>query len=133
YGRHTRGIVRVLSHTWFILIGVSTVLTWQHHLVDVAGGLIVGMFAFHLFRESSSCLGTVPNVRVGCYYAAGAALFLALAPAFLPWGVFLLWPAAALGIVAAGYLGLGPGIFRKSAGVLPLSTRFVMAPILIGQ
>jgi protein-tyrosine phosphatase len=38
-----------------------------------------------------------------------------------------------LGIVAAAYFGLGPGIYRKTGGRLPLSTQFVMAPVLIGQ
>jgi protein-tyrosine phosphatase len=133
YGRHTRGILKALSHLWFGLIGLSTVLTWQHHLVDVGGGLVVAGFACYLFRESDSCLPVVPNVRVGCYYAAGAATVLALGPTLGPWGVFLLWPAACLGIVAAAYFGLGPGIFRKTDGCLPWSTRFVLAPILIGQ
>src|SRR5207302_3661832 len=36
YARHTRGMVRILVCTWFTLIALSTVLTWQHHLVDVA-------------------------------------------------------------------------------------------------
>ena len=27
YARHTRGVVRVLVHVWFSLIGLSTVLT----------------------------------------------------------------------------------------------------------
>jgi protein-tyrosine phosphatase/membrane-associated phospholipid phosphatase len=145
YGRHTRGVVRVLSYAWFSLIGLSTVLTWQHHVVDVFGGLALGGFAFHLFRESGARLPlTLPsppavggegmaNVRIGCYYAAGAAAVLALAPAVWPWGAFLLWPAAGLGMVAAAYFGLGPGIFRKNDGRLPLSTRFVLAPALIGQ
>ena len=148
YARHTRGIVRVLSYTWFTLIGASTELTWQHHLVDVAGGLVLGGFAFYVFRESGSPLPltlpdsperggrrvrVVPNFRVGCYYAAGAAAVLALTPAVWPWGVFLLWPAAGLGIVAGAYFGLGPGVFRKTDGRLPLSTRFVLAPVLIGQ
>ena len=75
----------------------------------------------------------VPNVRVGCYYAAGAVMVLTLAPAVWPWGVFLLWPAAGLGMAAGAYFGLGPGIFRKTDGRLPWSTRFVLAPILIGQ
>src|SRR5437588_2527472 len=36
-------------------------------------------------------------------------------------------------MVAAAYLGLGPAIFRKADGCLPLSTRFVLAPVLLGQ
>lgn len=60
-------------------------------------------------------------------------MVLALVPATWPWGVFLLWPAAALGIVAAAYFALGPRIFRKTNGRLPLSTRFVLGPMLVGQ
>jgi protein-tyrosine phosphatase len=133
YGRHTRGIVRVFSHTWFSLIGLSTVSAWQHHLVDVAGAIVLAGFAFYLYRESAVRLPVVPNVRIGCYYAAGAAGVLAMAPAVWPWGVFLLWPVAGLGIVAAAYFGLGPGIFRKLDGGLPWCTRLVLAPVLIGQ
>jgi protein-tyrosine phosphatase len=133
YTRHTRSLVRVASVVWFSLIGLSPVLTHQHQLVDIVGGLLLAGFAIYLFRESGERLPLVPNVRIGCYYAAGAAAVLAPAPAVWPWGVFLLWPAAALGVVAAGYFGLGPGIFRKSDGRLPLSTRFVLAPVLIGQ
>src|SRR5205807_1073455 len=94
YARHTHGFVRLLSHLWFSLIALSTVLTWQHHLVDVAGGVVLGGFAFYLFRESGWRLPVVPNRRVGCYYAVGAGTVLALTPMVWPWGVFLLWPAA---------------------------------------
>jgi protein-tyrosine phosphatase/membrane-associated phospholipid phosphatase len=133
YGRHLRGIARVFSHTWFMLIALSTVLTWQHHLVDVAGGFVLGCFAFYLFRESDSRLPVVPNFKIGRCYAAGAVVLAALVPTTWPWGAFLLWPAAALGTAAGGYFGLGPGIYRKAGGRLPLSTRFVLAPVLIGQ
>jgi protein-tyrosine phosphatase len=133
YGRHTRGLVRFSLFTWFCLIGLSTVLTWQHHLVDVAGGLVLGGFAFYLFREPGPRRVVVANMRIGCYYAAGAALVLLLAPALGLWGVFLLWPTCGLGMAAAAYFGLGPAVFRKTDGCLPLSTRFVLAPVLIGQ
>jgi protein-tyrosine phosphatase/membrane-associated phospholipid phosphatase len=133
YGRHTRGALRVVSYSWFVLVGVSTVLTWQHHLVDVAGGLALAGFAFHCCRETDAQHPGVPNPRVGCYYAAGAVLVLAPAPAGWPWGLFLLWPAAGLGIVAGAYFGIGPGAYRKAGGRLPLSTRFVLAPVLLGQ
>jgi protein-tyrosine phosphatase len=101
--------------------------------VDVADGLLLALFAFYLFRESGGRLPVVRNGRVGSYYALGTAAVLVLVPVMWPWGVFLLWPAAGLGIVAAAYFGLGPGIFRKTAGRLPLSTRLVLAPVLIGQ
>ncbi|MGH7226049.1 MAG: phosphatase PAP2 family protein [Gemmataceae bacterium] len=56
YARHTRGIIRILSHIWFSLIGIATILTWQHHLVDLAGGLLLAAFAFYLFRASDTRL-----------------------------------------------------------------------------
>ena len=133
YARHSRGIVQVLLCTWFILIGISTLLTWQHHLVDLAGGLMLAGFAFYVFRESDSRRPVTPNVRVGCYYATGAVMVLVLAKALGLWGAFLLWPAVGLGITAGAYFGFGPGIFRKADGRLPWSTRFVLAPILTGQ
>jgi protein-tyrosine phosphatase/membrane-associated phospholipid phosphatase len=133
YARHTRGLLRVFLCIWFFLIGVSTVLTWQHHVIDVAGGLVLAAFAFYLFSEPEERLPVTPNPRIGAYYTAGAILFLALVPALWPWGLFLLWPAAALGIVAGAYFGRGPGIFRKTQGRLPLCVRFFLAPALVGQ
>jgi protein phosphatase len=52
---------------------------------------------------------------------------------FWPWGVLLLWPTIALGIVAIAYFELGQVVFHKTKGKLPWSTRFVLAPCLLGQ
>ena len=133
YARHSRGIVRVLLCLWFLLIGISTLFTWQHHVVDIAGGLMLAGFAFYVFRESDARCPVTPNVQVGCYYAAGSVVILMLAKVLGLWGVFLIWPAAGLGITSAAYFGFGPGIFRKDEGRLPWSTRFVLAPTLVGQ
>jgi protein-tyrosine phosphatase/membrane-associated phospholipid phosphatase len=133
YGRHTRGLLRLLSHIWFSLIGFSTMLTYQHQIVDIAGGFVLAGFAFYLFHEAGTRLPVVSNVRVGFYYALAAAMVLALAVSVWPWGTFLLWPSAGLGFVAAAYFGLGPGIFRKRGGRIAPSARFVLAPVLLGQ
>ncbi len=50
-----------------------------------------------------------------------------------PWSLVALWPAASLGIVAAGYLRLGAGIYRKREGRLPAFQRWFFAPALVGQ
>jgi membrane-associated phospholipid phosphatase len=36
------GWLRVALHSWFALIGVSVLTTYQHHLIDVPAGVLVG-------------------------------------------------------------------------------------------
>ncbi len=38
YARHLRGLGRIAVLGWFGLIGVSPLLTRQHHLIDILGG-----------------------------------------------------------------------------------------------
>jgi membrane-associated phospholipid phosphatase len=64
YAQNSRGIWRAISHIWFSLIGFSTVLTYQHHVVDVVGGFILAGYCFYLFRETSSKLSVMSQVRL---------------------------------------------------------------------
>jgi hypothetical protein len=118
---------------WFVLIGLSPLLTYQHHVIDIVGGFVLAGYCFYLFREPSVALPVVVNRRIGLYYSAGAVTTLLMGAIFWPGGVLLLWPAIALGIVAIAYFGTGPVIFHKTKGKLPWSTRFVLAPCLLGQ
>jgi protein-tyrosine phosphatase len=133
YFRHTRDFVRVATMIWFVLIALSPVLTYQHHLIDIVGGFVLAGYCFYLFRDSTHAPPIVVNRRIGSCYAAGAAVLLIISTIFWPWGVLLLWPAIALGIVAIAYFGAGPIVFRKTEGKLPWSARFVLAPCLLGQ
>jgi predicted protein tyrosine phosphatase len=133
YARHSSGFLRLASNIWFSLIGFSTVLTYQHHVLDVAGGFVLAGYCFYFFREPPVARPVLGNMRVGAYYAGGAILCIALAAVFWPWGTLLFWPAIALSIVAAGHFGLGPGIFRKTNGKVPLSAKFALGPVLLGQ
>src|SRR5207249_2509104 len=108
---------------WFFLISLSPVLTYQHHVIDIVGGFVVAGYCFYFFREPSLPLPVVVNRRIGLYYAAGAAVALLMGAIFWPWGVLLLWPTVALGIVAIAYFGAGPIVFHKTRGTLPWSTR----------
>jgi protein-tyrosine phosphatase len=133
YARNLRGVFLFAAMLWFLLIGLSPLLTYQHHVIDIVGGFVLAAYCFYLFREPSLALPVVVNRRIGSYYAAGAAVFLLTGAVFWPWGVLLLWPTIALGIVAIAYFGAGPAVFRKTKGKLPWSTRFVLAPCLFGQ
>ena len=50
YLRNTRGLVRIAIITWFILIALSPVLTYQHHLIDIVGGFVLAAFCFWIVR-----------------------------------------------------------------------------------
>lgn len=133
YFRHTRGFIRVAIMIWFVLIALSPVLTYQHHLIDIVTGFVLAGYCFYLFREPTLAPPIIANRRIGSYYAAGATIVLILVPILWPWGALLFWPAIALGIVALAYFKAGPIIFRKTEGELPWSTRFVLGPCLFGQ
>jgi len=109
------------------------VLTYQHHVVDVVGGFILAAICFYLFREGRVRGPVRPNRKIGVYYVAGAGTCLAAALIWWPWTGILLWPAVSLAIVATAYWGIGPVIYRKENGRLPLSTRVLLAPCLFGQ
>ena len=133
YARHTRGLWRSALELWFFLVGLSALLTYQHHFLDVVTGLALGVYCIYFIRESAPHLPVVPNRRVGVYYALGAIVVCCLLGALWPWGALLLWPAISLGIVATAYFGLGPAIFCKNDGRLHWSARLVLAPCLLGQ
>jgi len=133
YARYTRGPWKIASHVWFSLVGFSTLLTYQHHVVDVAGGFLLAGVCFYAIPAIPHRHPVTPNRRVGSYYFL-AAFAAGMAAALLwPWGSILLWPAAACLLATGAYFGLGPGIYRKVDGRLTLSTRLLLAPLLIGQ
>ena len=133
YAKHTRSVTRLASHVWFSLIGFSTLLTYQHHFVDIVGGFVLAAICFYLFREENVRLPVLPNYRVGVCYSVGALAAIGVSLAGWPWTGILLWPATAFALTAAAYWGLGPSIYRKTDGRLPLSAQLMFAPCLIGQ
>jgi protein-tyrosine phosphatase len=132
-----------LWHVWCLMIGLSVLTTWQHHLIDIPTGALLGLFALWLFPAGrASPLArfrrtTDPKARrLALFYLAGALIFLVLSVA-ATWhtgtGLLLIWPALALGIVSLGYAGAGPAVFQKQAdGRLSLASRWLLAPYRLG-
>jgi protein-tyrosine phosphatase len=133
YARHTHGVWRVASNIWFFFVGLSTLLTYQHHFMDVVAGFALGVYCIYFIRDYAPRLAVSENRRVGFYYASAALFLVCLVVWFWPWGALLLWPAMSLGIVGSAYFGSGPVIFRKEEGQLHWSTRLVLLPCLLGQ
>ena len=133
YSRHTRGALRAVVQGWFVLIGLSTLMTRQHHVIDVVMGLALGGLCVYLVPDGvEHGVRSERNGRVGTLYVFGSAACLLSAWWFRPLGLFMLWPAIALAIVAGAYFGLGPSIFRKAEGHIPHRVRLLLGPYLLG-
>lgn len=131
YAGKIRGPWRWAVHVWGLLVGLSVLTTWQHHAVDVVTGVAAGVL----------CLCAVPlRVRgrrpdrheavIGLGYLLGGLAAFALAAWQGGWGWLLAWPGLALTLVAAGYLGLGPGVFGPPEA--PWYWRLLMLPVRLG-
>jgi protein-tyrosine phosphatase len=134
-----KGMAGVVWHAWCFLIGASVLTTWQHHVIDIPTGALLGFFALWLFPRDGELpfagfrlTADARSRRLALFYALGAALALAgaVAGAFVSalW-LILLWPALALGIVALAYAGAGAKVFQKAPdGCVSLASRVLLLP-----
>ncbi len=85
---------------WFLLIGLSTMTTYQHHFIDLPTGLWAGVLVTALIPERRRPECARP--RLAAFYGLGA---VALTVAAFWWGWWgLLWPGFALSLVMAAYV-----------------------------
>lgn len=137
------GAARMIWHLWSFLIGISVLTTWQHHVLDIPAGALLGLFALWLFPsgDKSPLSGFRWTVeakarRLAAFYAGGATVLLTLAilaTRSSGAGLLLLWPALALAIVALGYAGAGEAVFQKAAdGRISLASRWLLMPYRFG-
>lgn len=129
-----RGIARKVLLAWFALIGLSTLLVYQHHFVDVVAGDAVALCCFYLFPERSPAIkqaSLARNLGVGRLYGLGSIALLVLV---LPGGLLLalVWPAVSLAIIACAYFAGNPDAFQKREGTLSVAAQILLAPYLAG-
>ena len=140
YAKHLPRLLQWPLHIWFALVAASVLTTYQHHFVDVPTGALLGAFCMWLWPErGKSPVATAALAKdrrrlvLATRYLIGGGLMVALAPWIGGAGLWLLWPAVSLVLVAASYAFLGPEGFQKDAdGSMRLGARLLLAPYLAG-
>lgn len=127
YGAHLTGRLRTAVKVWFILIGLSTLLVWQHHLIDVASGFIMGWAIAALIPDPRQPGTRNPSLRLAKLYGTGAAASVALS--FV--AIVFVWPAVACGIMALAYATGLSRLLGKENGTLSPSAEWCLLPVLI--
>ncbi|ULX54254.1 serine/threonine protein phosphatase [Cupriavidus taiwanensis] len=141
FAAHLRGGWRWLLHGWFALIALSVLTTWQHHLIDVPTGALVGWLCVYLLpMQLPAAAAGVPDARtrqLSRRYGVGALVALLCAVlavgASMTLAFLLLWAALALACVARIYALAAPAWFQKDGdGTMAPGARWVLAPYLLG-
>lgn len=140
FARHLGGVWRWMLHVWFALIGVSVLTTYQHHFIDLPTGVLAGWLCVWLWPEGAvapwrhAALARDPQRwKLALIYLAGAGACTYAAMAFGGIGLWLLWPALSLLLVALNYAVLGADGFQKrDDGRLSTAACWLYAPYLLG-
>jgi protein-tyrosine phosphatase len=69
--------------------------------------------------------------RIATMYAAVSIILAVVAWRIHPLGIWLLWPIFSLSCLSAAYAGVGPRVFNKSGGRVPITTQVFLAPYLL--
>jgi membrane-associated phospholipid phosphatase len=128
-----------ILHAWSALIGISVLTTYQHHFIDIPTGALLGVlcvWAFPLDARSplADAAGTTDprRLRLAAVYGTGAVVVAVVSVVLGGAGLWLLWPAVSLVMVALAYAVLGPGAFaRRPDGRLGWPTVALFLPYLI--
>ena len=127
YGAHLAGWPRRIVKVWFMLIGASTLLVWQHHVLDVASGFLMGwLVALWIPDPRQPCL-IQPSGKLAIRYGAGVVFCGALCLA----SVLFVWPAVACGIFALAYATGNPRVLGKENGTLSPAAEWCLLPVLL--
>lgn len=127
YGAHLTGWLRKAVKIWFILIGASTLLVWQHHLIDVAGGFVMGWFIAALIPDPRQMGTTNPSSKLATRYGVGGVICTALSSV----SVVFAWPAVSLGIMTLAYATGRSRLLGKENGTLSPAAEWCLLPVLI--
>jgi len=132
YSEHTRGLTRFLLRGWFVLVGLSTLTTYQHHFIDILPGIWVGLACIALFpAQRHATPPSMRSARIAAFHFAGAGLLAIAAFRLGGSGWLLLWAAGALSIVGAAYWTGSPGIFQTSESRMEPAMILLLAPYLM--
>jgi membrane-associated phospholipid phosphatase len=133
YARHLTGKWHLAVAFWFSLIGLSTLLTYQHHFIDVFTGFLLGLLANLVIREGMFRRHPEQNRFMSRFYAGLSGIVLLLLALGWPSSFWLLWPVLSFALAALAYAGFLAVLPRKEKGRLLFADRLLWAPVLFGQ
>lgn len=132
YGKHLRGRLRKVVKVWFIVIGLSTILVWQHHLMDVATGFVMGWIIQAVLPAGPRyrAPATAAHRKLTAWTGLGSLTLAALSVSGGGW-LWFGWPAVSTGIMSLAYLFRDARLPGKENGTFSPAAEWCLLPWLL--
>lgn len=138
YAKKLNSWAKLALHGWFLAIGISVILVYQHHFVDIWTGALVGLMCLYAIPDAPfAWRWNTPTRRMrslGLRYSLVGGLLLVSGLILIKLSgvlaLVLMWTAIALLLVAAAYYGLERQVFQRHKGIMRWPARLMLAPYL---
>jgi len=118
---------------WLILLGLSTLTTYQHHVLDVITGAILAQISFIIFPVQKNSF-QLRNFHIANYYILGGWLVILLAVLFSEfyssYFLMLLWPSGVLFLIGYYYQKNKVHFLKDRSGSIPWYKKIGYIPYL---
>lgn len=107
---------------WLILLGISTLTTYQHHLIDVLTGVVLTLISFVVYPLNKENFENRNSIVANYYFLFGWILILAsflLAKFYNSYWYFLLWIAFVMLVVGLQYQKNNVHFLKNKEGNIP--------------
>ncbi|QWX85120.1 phosphatase PAP2 family protein [Cellulophaga sp. HaHaR_3_176] len=131
--RNLKNAWRYVAAVWLMLLGLSTLTTYQHHLLDVVTGAILGQLSFIVFPAQDNNF-KLRSFHLANYYFLGSWLVILLSLVVFEFyhasGLILLWPTLVLFLVGYHYQKNSIYFLKNNQGTIPWYKKIVYFPYI---
>lgn len=124
---------RNIAAFWLVLLGISTLTTYQHHLLDIFTGAILAQISFIIFPSQGNNF-QLRNFHIANYYFLGGwgsiLSLVILADFYTLFWLLLLWPTLVLFLVGYQYQKNNVSFLKDEFGTIPWYKKVFYFPYL---
>lgn len=116
---------------WLILLGISTLTTYQHHFIDILTGALLAQISFVIFPLDKENFENRNLIVANYYFLFGWILISAafiLVKFYNPWWYFLLWIAFVMLVVGFQYQKNNVYFLKNREGNIPFFKKMFYFP-----
>lgn len=127
--RELHGKWKKVAAIWLLLMGISTLTVYQHHLIDIIAALLLICITFLLFPERKD-----RNYYIGIIYFIASILFVVTALFIYQYisnySLILLWLSATLLLVGIAYITSNHRFLKREDGTISVLKKIIYLPYI---